>query len=81
MMPPTTRRLPAADPRCTPFRCPDCASQVWEVWSGAAPDLWLTVEVEHSPSCPAWQHDGREFAVELLPKSATAATAPTEETR
>jgi len=47
--------------------CPDCASTVHEVWSGQPPRLVLTVEVEHSDSCPVWRHDGREIAVAFLP--------------
>jgi len=78
-MPPISNRLPADDPRGTPFRCADCDSQVWEVWSGAPPDLWLTVEVSHSSTCPAWREPGREFAFQFQPRSATAAAVTHEE--
>jgi len=47
--------------------CPDCASQVHEVWSGQPPRLVLTIEVEHSETCPVWRHAGRELGVAFLP--------------
>lgn len=47
--------------------CPDCTSQVHEVWA----DRTLRIEVAHSDSCPAWRDDGREVAIELAPKSTT----------
>lgn len=72
------QKMPDADPLAAPMRCADCASHVWEVWSGEPPNLVLSVEVEHSHTCPAWREPGREIAFQLLPKSATETT---EETR
>lgn len=79
LMPPISNRLPADDPRCGPVRCDDCASQVWEVWSGAPPDLVLAVEIEHSTTCPVWSEPGRELAFTFLPRSATAAAVTHED--
>ena len=48
-------------------RCPDCASVVVMVDHG---DKVMTVQVQHSSTCPAWREPGLEVAVTLLPKQA-----------
>jgi len=47
-------------------RCEDCASTVHTVQQ---PGAVMTVEVEHSPTCPAWRDPLREVALTFLPKA------------
>lgn len=62
-------RKPNSEPRSVEWLlCPDCNSTVHEVWTGTPPRATLTIEVEHSDTCPVWRADGREFALAFLPK-------------
>jgi hypothetical protein len=45
-------------------KCPDCASTVRTVHQ---PGAVMNIEVEHSPSCPAWRSPAREVALTFLP--------------
>ncbi len=61
-------KLESTDPRAEWLLCPDCASTVHEVFSGTPPRAVLSIEVEHSDSCPVWHEDGRELALAFYPK-------------
>jgi len=70
----SNRRRPRAttpSPSTEWLRCPDCNSTVHEVFYGEAPQLVLSIEVEHSDSCPVWGEDSREVAIAFLPKAGT----------
>ncbi|MGI8699616.1 MAG: hypothetical protein ACR2JU_00105 [Nocardioidaceae bacterium] len=77
----SNRRRPANQPappdRNAWLLCPDCASQVHEVWYGQPPRLVLIIEVEHSETCPAWRQEGRELGVAFLPPDDESTEAPT----
>lgn len=48
--------------------CPDCSSEVALIDHG---NKVMTVQVKHSPTCPAWDDPERcEIVVTMLPKSA-----------
>ncbi len=48
--------------------CADCSSTVHEVRAGEPPRMTLSIEIEHSDTCPVWTGDGREVALAFLPK-------------
>jgi len=75
----SNKRKPAnqAPERGAWLRCPDCASTVHEDWYGQPPRLVLSIEVEHSPTCPVWRHDGRELVVAFLPPEDESTEATT----
>lgn len=68
-----SRRPSTPSPDYSALRCDDCASEVRQVWYGRAPDLTLSIELEHSPTCPAptgeLAENGNEILLQLLPKS------------
>jgi hypothetical protein len=47
--------------------CQDCDSTVHVVHR---PHKVMSIEVEHSPTCPAWKHDRREVALMFTPSAA-----------
>lgn len=53
--------------------CPDCASTVHEVLYGTRPNIVLSIELEHSPTCPAPKEkladNGNEIMLQFLPSS------------
>lgn len=79
----SNRRQPANQPdepaRWALLVCPDCASTVHEVWRGHEPYMVLSIEVEHSETCPAWRHEGRELGFAFGPDEATIRTALVDE--
>ncbi len=67
-----SNRRKTGNPRSAPawLACPDCTSTVVEVFYGRPPRAALSIEVAHSPTCPAWRHEGRELAIAFLPPDA-----------
>ncbi len=57
----------STDPRAEWLLCADCSSTVHEIRAGEPPRMTLSIEIEHSDTCPAWQGDGREVAIAFLP--------------
>lgn len=64
----SNRRRPRADRTDDEsfVRCEDCASTTHTVHH---PGAVMTVEVEHSETCPAWRSPDREVALTFLPKA------------
>jgi hypothetical protein len=57
----SNRKKPEGAGHDDPFvRCADCKSTVHTVYHDGGT---MTVEVEHSPSCPMWRDDHREIAL------------------
>ncbi len=57
----------STDPRAEWLLCPDCSSSVHEVFYGEPPNLTLSIQVDHSPTCPVWHADGREVMIAIMP--------------
>ncbi len=59
----TPRRRRVEPPPFAWVLCPDCNSTVRQVVYGEPPRAVLSIEVEHSDTCPAWREDGNEIAL------------------